>query len=115
MIFQPISPRGEHLPEPFLAYAYLYDPVPQVVPGATRADIRPNSNTGMYVLTKACRADGSRLGDVILLESILEDIEVVPKFSEDDGSWSRFNAREKGKDFYLNHYCDPEVFFRFEL
>ena len=66
-------------------------------------------------MRKARRADGSRLGDIVLLKSILDEIEVVPKFSEVGADCTCYNVREKGTHFYLNHFCDPEVFYRFEL
>ena len=78
----------------------------------------PESNgMGLYRLKRARRRDKSRLGDIVPLASIRTDIEVVPRFGNIKDPFPREvncrNSMELSNDFYLNHFCDMEVFYMF--
>jgi len=78
----------------------------------------PSSNgMGLYKLKRARRKDKSRMGDIVPLERIRTDIEVVPAFGKIDEAWdsdlTSFNSMKRFTSFYLNHFCDDEVFYMF--
>ena len=114
MIFRPIIPKDQKN-QPYLAYASLFEVVPQRIPGTDQTAIRPNEANGMYMLKRAHRPNGERVGDIVLLQQILGDVEICPKFTDTARDWTCFTAREKSELFYLNHYCDTETFDRFVL
>ena len=92
-----------------------FDIMPQAPPGNnTTRGIYPVESHGMYRLKRACRPNGSPLGDIVLLQQIRTDVEVAPRFYERaDVRMTPFNALELASEFHLNHYCDKEVFYMF--
>ena len=101
------------MPQPYLAYVRRFDVVPQICEDTGRLEVKREGGTGMFVLKRAERDGGQYMGDVILLEQIL--VEIAPKFREWTNEWTQYNSLAKSSRFYLNHFCDPEIFYRFEL
>jgi hypothetical protein len=66
----------------------------------------------MWVLQRSRRENNSRLGDVIEIRQILTAAEVAPRFGKKAiPHLTSGNALALSKTFYLNHYCDKEVFY----
>lgn len=105
LIFQPIS-RLPGYPTLYLAYMEKFSVV------------RFDDAKGMYLLKRTVRKDGSALGDVVLLDQIRTDVEVVPCFGKPDQEISKSlqanNSMHHANQFYLNIYCDEEVFYLFQ-
>ena len=91
----------------FLAYVERFDIVPQS--GSVNT---ANHFTGMYVLRRALRSDGSRQGHIVPIKFFRTAIMLVPRHGpRADGRFSRENSMECASEFWLNHYFNKELFF----
>lgn len=96
---------------PYLVYGQRFDIVSQLPsPAALPAKI-PDPVTGMYVVKRALRTDGSRLGDVFPLSRLRVPVELCPRFGQKaDSRLTATNSFEYTSEFYLNKYSDKQVF-----
>lgn len=105
LIFQPIPYYKSH-PAPYLAYMEQFK-----VTGFDDAK-------GLHELRRAHRKDGSFLGDIVRIDQICTDAEVVPAFGDPKQPVSKSlngqSSMHRATAFFLNTYCDPEVFYSFE-
>ena len=91
----------------FLAYVEWFDIVPQSGSANT-----PNQFTGMYVLRRALRSDGSRQGHIVPVKFFRTAIMLVPRHGQRaDARLSRENSMECAAEFWLNHYFNKELFY----
>ena len=68
--------------------------------------------TGMYMLKRALRADGSRIGDIVPLSRLRIPVEIIPRFGKKaDLRLTRHNSLEYTSEFYLNKYSDKEILY----
>ena len=74
--------------------------------------ITPDPITGMYVLRRAKRSDGSPMGAIVPLYHCHMPINLIPKFGERaDPHLTAATSVENSREFFLNHYFDVEDFF----
>jgi len=103
-------------PDKFLVYAQRFDVVPQIDPSQSgsnsRKGIFPEPSTGMYVLKRAKRTNGTVIGDVIPLDQLRALVDIVPCFGKQA---NRFLTKENSvsycSEFRLNKYFDKEIFW----
>ncbi|KAF7981243.1 hypothetical protein HWV62_34611 [Athelia sp. TMB] len=98
----------------FLAYVQRFDIVPQStrVGNSTRSLPRPNSVTGMYIMKRAVRADGSRLGAIIPVSRLRGPVELTPRFGEKANiQLTMQSSMEYSTEFWLNKYAGKEDFW----
>ena len=72
----------------------------------------PDPITGMYVLRRARRSDGSPMGAIVPLYHSHMPVNLVPKFGASaDSHLTAETSIENTREFFLNHYFDLEDFF----
>lgn len=109
LIFRPICTEiSLNIPD-FLTYSYRYDIVPQAFSdrGHSRDPV-----TGMYIMKRALRSDGSRVGDVVPLNQARIPVRFIPRFGPIANP--RLNSRnsvEYSTELFLNKYSGKEAFF----
>lgn len=114
IVFQLKAPRGTQYPEPYLAYVEGLDIVSQEDPISGRSKQIPNPVNDMYVLKRKRRPNGDLHGEVVQLQQVTTPVECCPKFGENmDKRLKYYNSYHLSENFYLNHFCDPEVFYMF--
>ncbi|KDQ57872.1 hypothetical protein JAAARDRAFT_57695 [Jaapia argillacea MUCL 33604] len=95
---------------PYLVYAQRFDIVSQG-PLLASGVPAPDPASGMYVLKRALRTDGSRMGDVVPISHIRLPLDLVGRFgSVADVRLSETNSLECSSEFLLNKYWDKETF-----
>lgn len=98
---------------PFLTYVQRFNITPQATSlssNATRGLI-PEPSTGMYVMKRAVRANGMRIGDVVPLSQITAVVELTPYFGvKADSRLAFYNSLECSTEFFLNKYDTKEMF-----
>lgn len=117
MVFRPIwdnSVPDALMESSYFVYVQRFDIVPRRTgttnipqPSATR-----DPYTGMYLLKRASRADGTRLGGVLPLQHLCTPIEVTPRFGgQAHHHLKAENALEFSTEFWLNDHFDKEDFY----
>lgn len=89
----------------FLAYVQRFDVIPQ-------RGLPTHPGTGMHLLRRAIRRDGSRIGDVIPVSLIRSPAHLIPHFG--DSAHNRLthqSSYELSTDFWLNRYWSKEFFY----
>lgn len=120
LILRPVLLHNTHQPfvgDSFLAYVQRFDVVPQLNPAfsATRHGPYPDPASGMYLLKRSVRANGSRMGDVIPVKQIQASLELVPSFGQKaNPRLTKANSMETSDTFWLDKYFDKETFYTFE-
>jgi hypothetical protein len=108
------APPAESPTSSFLAYVQRFDMVPQArsTGSNTGRGIAPEASTGMYVLKRSIRADGSRMGDIIPLSHIRTGVDLVPRFmGAADRRLTKENSIEYSNEFLLNHFYDKQLYY----
>lgn len=97
----------------YLTYVHRFDIVPQLcMPRDQR--FAPDPVTGMYLLKKAVRSNGSPMGAIVPLYHCHIPVHLIPRFGEvADPHLAPQTSMERSQTFFLNHYFDPEDFFHF--
>lgn len=89
----------------FVAYVQRLDVVPQ----------RGNPyhpGTGMHLLRRAVRSDGSRIGDVIPVTQIRSPAHLIPNFGNTaHNRLTHQNSYELSTEFWLNKYWSKELYY----
>ena len=74
----------------------------------------PDPITGMYVLKKATRSNGSPMGAIVPLYHCHIPVNLVPQFGDAVNAYlTAQTSTEQSATFFLNHYFDPADFFHF--
>jgi hypothetical protein len=95
----------------YLAYVYRFDIVPQPYMPRGQQTV-PDPITGMYVLRKARRSDGSPMGAIVPLYHCHMPVNLIPKFGEMADPYLTAQTSVEGThEFFLNHYFEIEDFF----
>jgi hypothetical protein len=118
MIFQPVAPRNRYIKREYFAYVHTFEVVPQKCLSPSGNQVRapvPNLATGMWVLRRKSDQNGIPIGEVIQIKQIYTDVELAPRFRDRAADWTYFTANNRSRTLHLNHYCDTEVFYKFEL
>jgi hypothetical protein len=98
----------------FFGYVQRFDVVP-IVSSDSRLLQAPDPVTNMYILKRATRSDGTRLGDVIPLTQIQAFVQLLPRFGEKaDTRLTKENSMEYCSEFFLNKYLEKDVYYFFE-
>ena len=101
MIFCPI--HSEH----FMAYVQHFDVVPQQ---GTVNHVNPV--TGMHLLQRAVRSNGSRIRDVIPITQIRSPAHLIPNFSKEaHPCLTNGSSYELSTEFWLNKYWSKEFYY----
>ena len=100
----------------FLTYARRFDIIPQLNPAAqalsTRKGLYPDPSTGMYVLKRSRRSDGTIMGDVVPLGQLRTLLDIVPRFGADaNKQLTKETSLEFSLEFWLNKYFEKELFY----
>lgn len=117
LILRAVPPKGSK-PIPgldrFLAYVQRFDIVPQPSTASSLRGPHPDIVTGMYVLKRSTRSDGTRMGDCIPVTQFRTPIQLLPKFgSEADHRLTKENCLEYSVDFWLNKYHEKNCYYAF--
>ncbi|KAJ7741685.1 hypothetical protein B0H16DRAFT_1728463 [Mycena metata] len=115
MIFRVVPPRYT-VPRPetkgFLAYVQHFKVVPQTNPMGGGKGMLPEPASGMYLLKRARRSDGSIMGDVIPLDRLRAPVELTPRFGKvADRRLSKETSLDLCDEFWLSNWFTKEVFF----
>jgi hypothetical protein len=100
-----------------LAYAQRFDIVPQLNPtvqaaSSTQRGLYPDPLTGMYVLKRSQRSDGTIMGDIVPLGQVRTLLDLVPRFGADaNKQLTKETSLEFSLEFWLNKYFDKELFY----
>jgi hypothetical protein len=67
----------------------------------------------MYVLKRAKRADGSRVGDILPLSWLRAPAPLQPRFigPAADPRLTKHNSLEYSREFWLNKYSDKDFYY----
>lgn len=110
LIIHPIWDMGTDTPL-YLAYVQRFDIVPQLSATPPSRAAIPDPGTGLYVLKRAVRANGSRIGDVIPLSHCRMPVQLVPRFGKKAHSTLTCKtSMERSREFFLNGYFDKDIF-----
>lgn len=113
ILFQPIysdSLRRQGFRAPYLAYMERFDVVPQVQ-SDRRLLRQPHQVSGMFVLQRAIRSNGSRMGGIIDLSLIRRPAVLIPRFGKNaDRRLTCSNSIDFSTHFLLNKYTDKHIF-----
>ncbi|KAJ7017066.1 hypothetical protein C8F04DRAFT_1406293 [Mycena alexandri] len=115
MIFRVVPPRYT-VPRPetrgFLAYVQHFKVVPQTNPMGGGKGMLPEPASGMYLLKRARRSNGSIMGDVIPLDRLRAPVELTPRFGKvADRRLSKETSLDLCDEFWLSNWFNKEVFF----
>ena len=96
-----------------LVYAERFEVIPQPTSyGSASRGTFPDPVTGLYVMKRSTRANGSRLGDVVPLLQARIPAPVVPRYGvRADPKLSSRNSLEYSTEFYLNSFFDKELYY----
>jgi hypothetical protein len=121
LIMRFVPPRSSLPPaglDSFLAYVQRFDIIPQqsTTSASSARRAQPDPATGMYLLKRSLRADGTVVGDVIPLSQCRVPAEVTPRFPERaDRRLRECNSMEFSSEFWLDKYFDKEFFYSLHL
>lgn len=101
--------KGRYLRDPhrnlILAYVQWFSK-----PGLEQG--KYDSNLKMFIVRPTFRSDGSRIGDVVELESIVWPLQLIPKFGKAvDASITHQNVYSvENMSYFVNSFWDKEVY-----
>jgi hypothetical protein len=71
----------------------------------------PDPITGMYVLKRARRSNGTPIGAIVPLYHCYSPVQLIPRFgAEADRDLNYWSSMEYTQSFFLNNYFDVEDF-----
>ena len=96
----------------YLVYAQCFDVVPQIDPSQSGSNshkgIFSEPSTGMYVLKRAKRTNGTVIGNVIPLDQLHALVDIVPCFGKQANSFiTKENSVSYSSEFWLNKRTLP--------
>lgn len=72
----------------------------------------PDPASALYHLKRACRSDGSLLGDVVPLGQLRAKVDLVPRFgAKASRQLTKETVLDYSANFWLNKYFNKELFF----
>jgi hypothetical protein len=100
----------------FLTYAQRFDIIPQPNPtshaSSTERGLYPDPSTGMYVVKRSQRSDGTNLGDIVPLGRVKTLLDLIPRFgAAANKQLTKETSLEFSREFWLNKYLDKELFY----
>jgi len=112
IIFQPVLPQSA-TPAPILVYGEYFQYSHRYTeqgPNGERIFI-PEPGIDMFVVSRHLRSNGTRMGDVALLQNVQQVVQLVPKFGKyADAALTKDNSMEIGQEYYINNLSDKETF-----
>ncbi|KAF7333223.1 hypothetical protein MSAN_02429600 [Mycena sanguinolenta] len=115
MIFRVVPRDGYAQPagtDGFLAYVQRFDIVPQLNPSTQLKGAFPEPASGMYVLKRAKRVDGTRQGDIIPLDRLRVPVELTPQFGKEaDKRLKKETSLDHCDSFWLSKWFNKELFY----
>lgn len=108
LIFHPIWSTNV-----YLTYAERFDIIPQLTyHGSAVRERCPDPVTGMYVVRRSSRSNGTRMGDIIPLSQVRIAALLIPRYgSQADPKLTRYNSLEFSTEFSLNKFFDKELYY----
>ena len=95
----------------YLVFAQRFDIIPQLIAIPPTRAPAPDPTTGLYILKRALRTDGSRIGDIIPLSHCRMPIQLVPRFgTKANTNLTSKNSMEQSREFFLNAYFHKDDF-----
>ena len=100
-------------------YAQHFDIVPQLPPTgqgqSNQKGLYLEPSTGIHLLKRAHRSDGSIMGDVIPLAQLQTLVDLVPWFGKQvNKQLAKETVLEYSSEFWLNKYFEKELFYAFK-
>ena len=100
----------------FFAYAQHFDIVPQSTLIGGRLSRQKSATvepyTGMYILKRARRSDGTVMGDIIPLGHVKRLVDLILRFGAiAEKRLTKETSLEYTSEFRLNSYFDKELFY----
>lgn len=96
----------------FLCYAQRFDVISQLNQGSTTQGPHVEATSGMYILKRAKRHDGTILGDVVPLAHVRALASLIPRFGKAaEKRLTRESSLEHSLEFRLNKYINKEFFY----
>jgi hypothetical protein len=97
-------------------YAQRFDIVPQLPPtGLGQSNEKgpyPEPSTGMHILKRARRTDGTIIGDIVPLAQLRTLVDLVPRFGKQANiRLAKETVLEYSSEFWLNKYFSKEFFY----
>jgi hypothetical protein len=116
---RPVLNRGMppiHRLEPYFIYAQRFDVVPQLT-SSSRWAACPERSTGMFVLKRATRANGSRIGGIVALSCLRAPAPLLPRFvgGNADPRLTMHNCLDYSSEAWLNKYHEKDLFYTLTL
>ena len=102
----------------FIAYVQRFDIVPQPssVSVPSPRCLQPDPISGLYLLKRSIRSDGSRMGDIVPLSQCRVPIELTPQFhGKADAHLGKYNSLEISSELWVNKYFHKELFWGLHL
>jgi hypothetical protein len=96
----------------YLIYGERFDIIPQATELGSASRARcPDPVTGMYVVKRSSRSNGTRMGDIISLSQIRISAPLIPRYgSRADSKLTSRNSMEFSTEFFLNHFFDKDLY-----
>ena len=114
LILQPVT--VEKSAAPVLLYGDFFRFSPDHTNVSNNGDVVfvPADGIDMFVLLRHRRGDGSRMGDIVQLDTVIQVVDLVPRFGTfADRSMTcdtSLDSDLSGEVFYLNHFSTKENF-----
>lgn len=102
----------------FIAYVQRFDIVPRPTSITVSLPRRPQPDpvSGMYLLKRSTRPDGSRKGGIVPLSQCRVPIELTPRFHEKaDPRLTKYNSLEISSEYWVDKYFHKELFWGLHL
>ncbi|RDB15509.1 hypothetical protein Hypma_004166 [Hypsizygus marmoreus] len=124
LVFRVVPPRGTVAvrgTDNFLTYVQRFDIIPQInrqISGSsTRKGLYPDPASGMYLMERARRNDGSLIGGIVPLAHVRTLVDLVPDFGESvaDVRLTKETTLHYCSQFWLNKYFDKETYYAMSL
>ena len=97
----------------YLIYVERFDIISQPTHlGSTSRARCPDPVTGMYVVKRSSRANGTRIGDVVPLSRIRIAAPLIPRYGpQADPKLTSRNSMEFSSEFFLNKFFDKDLYY----
>ena len=97
----------------FLTYAEHFDIIPQPTQLGSSSRTRcPDPVTGMYVVKRSSRSNGTCMGGIVPLSQMQIAAPLILKFGpQADLKLTSCNSLEFSTEFFLNHFFDKELYY----
>ena len=96
----------------YLSYMERFDVIPQATQlGSTSRARCPDPVTGMYVMKRSHRSNGTRMGDIVPLSQIRIAAPLIPRYGlRADPKLTSRNSMEFSTEFFLNKFFDKDLY-----